>query len=756
MFVKYVSGFALLAVALQAAEPSVPAAAVEARAPTTVCNPIDLEYMFHRGKVRADGSLEDLFVESADPALCVFNGEYWLFASKGEGYWVSKDLGAWTFIRVDVTQPVLKEFLRYAPATCVIGDTLYLIHSEGGRIIKTKNPRDPQAWEDVGHPVGCSDPGWLYDDPATGGDGFVYLYRGLSHRDPIEVFKLDPKKDMKVVEGPYHCCWPDMQNRGFEVAGDDNTNYQGKDTQEGPWPVKYNGKYYLTCAVPGTQYASYADNCYVADHPFGPFRFCWQSPVAWKATGFTQGAGHGCLTQDLNGRWWKVDTCRTFGFDRRLVLLPARFDEKGDLYTNTVRSDYPFFIPGRNPQPFDVPGPDWELLSLAKPAVASSNPKEARLAFDESIQSAWIAATEDPGEWLQVDLESVCTVHAVQVNFMNKKQTLAGGRDVDWAYRYRLDYSRDGRTWGTLLDRTRATSCRQHEYVEFAQPVAARYVRYTNTGTQVPGGCKLAVSGLRLFGTSTGEKPAAVALDKVVATRRADNNRTATFRWPAVPGAQGYIVRYGLAPDKLFTHFQVLGKAELTMNSLNRGVDYFYTIDAFNTHGLTKGTAVNALPATEPRVDGYDPDKMNPALVNQAKIIDVWEAEQAAFGGPGVRAEYACRASKVTALYGLGAPDTFVSFKGVEATREAGTVRLCYAALKPAKVRLVLTNADPKAREVRKPVEKTVDLPATGGWPTFATVDVPIDRVNLKVDIRLEGQGQPFALDWIQFINKPK
>ena len=34
----------------------------EARNPTTVCNPIDLEYMFHRGKVRADGKLEDLFV----------------------------------------------------------------------------------------------------------------------------------------------------------------------------------------------------------------------------------------------------------------------------------------------------------------------------------------------------------------------------------------------------------------------------------------------------------------------------------------------------------------------------------------------------------------------------------------------------------------------------------------------------------------------------------------------------------------------
>lgn len=730
--------------------------AVEAKNPTTVCNPIDLEYMFHRGKLRTDGRLEDLFVESADPAMCVFKGEYWLFASKGEGYWVSKDMGRWTFIRVDVTRPVQREFLRYAPATCVIGDTLYLIHSEGGRIIKTKNPRDPQAWEDVGHPVGCADPGWLYDDPATGGDGFVYLYRGLSHRDPIEVLKLDPRNDMRVVEGPYHVCWPDCENRGFEVAGDDNTRYDGKDTQEGPWPVKHNGKYYLTCAVPGTQYATYSDNCYVADHPFGPFRFCWHSPVSWKATGFTQGAGHGCVTRDLNGNWWKVDTCRTFGFDRRLVLLPAMFDEKGDFYANTVRSDYPFYLPGKNRQPFDVTGPAWELLSLGKPATASSNPKEAGKAFDESIQTAWIAATDKPGEWLQVDLGRVCAVHSVQVNFMNKRQTLAGGRDVDWAYRYLLEFSADGKTWRPLVDRRRQTVCRQHEYVEFEKAVGARHVRYTNTGEQVPGGCRLAVSGLRIFGTSVGPKPAAVAVARLVAERCADDNRKATVRWPAVPGAQGYIVRYGLSPDRLHTHFQVLGKSELTMNSLNRGIDYYLTIDAFSEHGLTRGTSVVKLPATEARVEGYDPDVMNPAIVNQARRIALHEAESAAFGGAGVEVVYECRASQVQALQGLGAKDSFVAFDKVAATREAGMLRLCYATLKPTRVRIVVTNADPKARTVKEPVERTVELPPTWGWATFGTYDVPIAGINRLVNVRLEGLGEPFALDWIQLVHRPR
>jgi hypothetical protein len=60
--------------------------------------------------------------ESADPALVVFKGEYWLFASHGDGYWVSKDMGKWEFIPVDVEKGILSEFRRYAPATCVVGD----------------------------------------------------------------------------------------------------------------------------------------------------------------------------------------------------------------------------------------------------------------------------------------------------------------------------------------------------------------------------------------------------------------------------------------------------------------------------------------------------------------------------------------------------------------------------------------------------------------------------------------------------------
>ena len=712
--------------------------AVENPKPRTTCNPLDLSYMIQRRKVKPNGSIDGLFIECADPAIAVFMGRYWLFASHGEGYWVSDDLAKWDFIQVDVEKDdVLREFKRYAPATAVVSDTLYLCHSEGGKMLKTKDPSDPAKWELVGKPDGWMDPGMFYNDPAEGGDGYVYLDRGLSHRNPIEVLKLDPRQNMKKVDGPYDCAWPDMENRGYEVNGDNNTRYSDKDTMEGPWPVKYNGRYYLTCAVPGTAVASYCDNCFVADDPMGPFVFCRNSPVVWKNTGFTQGAGHGALFKDLQGRWWKIDTCRVRGFNRRLVLVPAEFDEKGDLYTNTVMSDRPFFVPGRSKDPFRETGPNWQLLSYGKKATASSNSGAARLAFNESMTDHWTADTENEGEWLQVDLGAIYGVWSVQINFVDVKEQ-EGGREV-CAYRYVVEGSLDGNRWYTLVDRSKATDNRQHAYVEFAEKVGARYVRLTNKGP-VPGRDRLAVCGLRVFGEGNGRPPAPVDLSRTLADRREDNNRTVGIEWPVVEDAQGYIVRYGTAPDKLHTHFQVFTRPCVIMNSLNRGVDYWYTVDSFNESGVTRGTKALALPATEPYAPGYDPDTNCVAVVNQAKGVKVHEAEAATLSGKGVRSEYEARASGVHAVHGFGAKGTSVAFSLADGeAKGAKTLRVCYSAIRDARVSV-------NGREVR--------LPKSHGWATFVTHDVPLDGLKIGKSLRFEGLGDAVLLDWVQLFGE--
>lgn len=49
----------------------------------TFCNPININYQY-QGWMHSR--------ESADPAIVIYKDEYYLFASRGSGYWVSDDL----------------------------------------------------------------------------------------------------------------------------------------------------------------------------------------------------------------------------------------------------------------------------------------------------------------------------------------------------------------------------------------------------------------------------------------------------------------------------------------------------------------------------------------------------------------------------------------------------------------------------------------------------------------------------------------
>ena len=64
------------------------------------------------------------------------------------------------------------------------------------------------------------------------------------------------------------------------------------------------------------------------------------------------------------------------------------------------------------------------------------------------------------------------------------------------------------------------------------------------------------------------------------------------MNWSQSSGAFGYIIRYGIAPDKLYNEYQVMGAAELDINSLNRDVGYYFAADAFNENGYTKGSQI--------------------------------------------------------------------------------------------------------------------------------------------------------------------
>jgi beta-xylosidase len=71
---------------------------------------------------------------------------------------------------------------------------------------------------------------------------------------------------------------------------------------EGAWLDKYQGKYYLQYACPGTQYNSYADGVFVSDNPLGPYKLAANNPYSYKPGGFLPGAGHGSTMWDKNGK----------------------------------------------------------------------------------------------------------------------------------------------------------------------------------------------------------------------------------------------------------------------------------------------------------------------------------------------------------------------------------------------------------------------------------------------------------------------
>jgi hypothetical protein len=101
------------------------------------------------------------------------------------------------------------------------------------------------------------------------------------------------------------------------------------------------------------------------------------------------------------------------------------------------------------------------------------------------------------------------------------------------------------------------------------------------------------ISGFRLFGSGLGKSPAKVA--EVQATRDAADARRVHVSWKPSQGAVFYIIRYGIARDRLWNNYQVYSATQFDINSLNAGVDYYFTVDAVNDSGNTQGT--KAVPA---------------------------------------------------------------------------------------------------------------------------------------------------------------
>src|SRR5690606_23513448 len=118
---------------------------------------------------------------------------------------------------------------------------------------------------------------------------------------------VDYKNNFAFMSEPKVLVHQNPTQYGWEVPGDYNTLYRAP-WVEGSWMNKYNGKYYLQYAAPGTEFKSYTDGVYVSDNPLGPFTLQAHNPFAYKPEGFAAGAGHGSTFTDNYGNYWHIGT----------------------------------------------------------------------------------------------------------------------------------------------------------------------------------------------------------------------------------------------------------------------------------------------------------------------------------------------------------------------------------------------------------------------------------------------------------------
>lgn len=543
----------------------------------TYCNPVNLDYTYMIYNAHKDLS----YRSGADPAVVRFRNEYYMFVTRSMGYWHSTNLLDWTFIK-----PRQWYFEgSNAPAAHNYKDSLlYVAGNPSGAmsILYTDNPKKGD-WQAVPSIVGgLQDPNFFIDD-----NGQAYMFWGSSNKFPIRGRQLHRNKRFRPGDA-VELFNLDGEKHGWERFGENHSDTVQRGYIEGPWMTKHQGKYYMQYAAPGTEFDVYADGVYTADNPLGPYTYAPNNPISYKPGGFANGAGHGSTVMGPQNLHWHFATMAVavnIGWERRISMFPTYFDSDGLMYSNTSFGDYPHYAPDVAGQAGTFTG--WMLLSYNKPTKTSStlNGFEASHLTDEDVKTFWVADKNEKDHWVEIDLQKPSDVYAIQINY-NDYQSDMYGKIEGLYHRYLIQGSSDGKTWNTLVDKSNNYKDVPNDYVELVKPEQVRYVRYQHIHVPTP---YLSISDIRVFGKGNGKTPSTVKNLKV---ERHDDRRDATVSWDALSGSQGYNVKWGIAPDKLYSSWLVYGKNKLELKSLNTDQQYYFAVEPFNENGIGKRSNV--------------------------------------------------------------------------------------------------------------------------------------------------------------------
>ena len=547
--------------------------------PLTFCNPLNIAVGSERAR------------RAGEPVVVLHKDDYYLFITGGRGYWYSENMRDWTYVEA----PGLP---WGCPSVVSDGERLIFSADKGQHEVFASFDPKNGVWEKVGeYQRDYGDADMFIDD-----DGRYYMYWGWSQILPFQAVELDPHNGFKEKGAPVTLFFGNYESNGFERRRNkdvifpffNHREYFPEESPwiEGPWMIKHNGKYYLQYAAIGLEFLTYSHGVYVGDNPLGPFEYSPHNPLTFKTTGFAPGAGHGSTFHDRNDQLWTICMIPSFYGGRgggEIVIFPTAVDADGVMYSNTAFGDYPQYHPGVKENAVDNNFTGWMLLSHKKYVEASSHLKgfEPEKAVDESFMTYWAAATGDPGEYVTVDLGKECDIYAMQVNFDQHDAKVEGtgfgfgmgGKPLTRYQSYTIHVSGDNLGWSMLIDKSNNPKDLRHDYTELSEPVKARYVKLTNVFTHDEG--KFAVKDLRIFGNPDTAKFTDVK--DVTVVRNPEDPRDVTLIWQPVKGADGYVVSYGIEPEKLYNNYMVYDSYTLTIHSLNRDEKYYFKVEAFDS-----------------------------------------------------------------------------------------------------------------------------------------------------------------------------
>jgi len=434
------------------------------------------------------------FREASDPTVLFHENRWYLYPSAGMAF-VSDDFITWSHHRL---QPY---DAGYGPTVFAFRGRFYLtaanapLYAAPGPL----GPFEPAGKVELPPASGeWLDPMYFVDD-----DGQLYAYWGWSgYAGDGGVFgaRMDPAAPWRLASAPRKLIDFDPSHV-WERQGDYNED-AGKSAVEGAWMLKHAGRYYLVYAAPGTQYRTYAMGAYVGGGPLGPFTYQRRNPIVRQTEGLVHGPGHGCVTPGPNGTLWGFYTSlarNLFKFERRVGMDPAGFDANGDLFILGA-TETPQWAPGLVERPELGNSTGLLPISVNKPVAASSfvPGREPEYAVDNSMRTWWQAAPGDRQPTLEIELRGDFVLAAVRIHWAEPGLDYDNGV-VPGPVAYRIEAATGGKTWRTVLDRSKNNVDLLIDY-QAMPPCPATHARLVILG-HAPG-IEPGVVSLTLFGLS--------------------------------------------------------------------------------------------------------------------------------------------------------------------------------------------------------------------------------------------------------------